>query len=865
MTDTALQPDAPAVVEQTGWSALVISTRLATRELRGGVGGFGILIACIALGVAVIAGVGSLATALLDGFNSQGRVLIGGDLTLRRVHRRATTPERRAMDAFGRVAETAAMRAMARTSDGQDQTLVELKGVGGRYPLVGSVRLRSKRRLDEAIGARMAVAVGQALLDRLALKVGDTIRLGEARVKITDVVVDEPDKFGARLGYGPRVLMSLDTLLATGLVRPGTIIDWRYDIAVTNGAQLDQAAIGKLRKKANAQFVEAGYVIKDRRNPSTRVKTTLERLRRFLTLVGLTALLLGGIGVANAVSTYVDRRRTVIATYRSLGATSRIIGATLLVQVMALAGAGVAIGLVVGVVLPPIVAFVAGDALPFKLQVGVDLTSLGIAATYGFLVALTFVLAPLSKALAVRPAALYRNQLGTVRLRFGWRWWLAELVVFCALVGFAILTTNMPRTTLGFVGGTAVIVGLFSVLGLGVMRLAQVAPHPRSTSLKLALTNLASPDGLTRSIIVSMGAGLSLLVGLALVDNGMVAELRQRLPDQSPDYYALDIPRDREADFRAAVTKYAKDAAIRLAPMLRGRIVRLNGKPVDAMEVPRNARWVLRGDRGLTYSETPPKGAEIVEGAWWAKNHTGEPLVSFGAELGRALGLKVGDTLTVNILGRNVTARIANLRKIDWENLQINFVMVFSPNTLAGAPHNLLATVRYDADPSQQVDRNVARSIGAALPMVTLINVKDAINTFAGLFAKVMLAIRIAGSITLIAGGLVLAGALAAAHSRRTLQAVILKAVGATRARILGAHAAEYAMATFVTGCLAVVVGAVGARIVTEFVIEVPFVFSASVVTMAIGLAAAFIFVLGGVRTWRILSARPVPYLRGLE
>ena len=299
--------------------------------------------------------------------------------------------------------------------------------------------------------------------------------------------------------------------------------------------------------------------------------------------------------------------------------------------------------------------------------------------------------------------------------------------------------------------------------------------------------------------------------------------------------------------------------------MLRGRIVRLNGAAPDAAKVPENARWVLRGDRGLTYAATPPKGAELVTGSWWGADYKGEPLVSFGAKLGQSLGLKVGDTIAVNILGRNITARIANLRKIDWEDLQINFVMVFSPNTLTGAPHNLLATIRYDGAVPKGANRKIARAVGAALPTATLINVREAISTFADLFAKIMLAIRIAGSITLVAGGLVLAGALAAAHSRRTLQAVILKAIGATRQRILGAHAAEYALLTLTAALLAVFAGSVAAFIVTEFVLELPFVFSLSAAVMAVVLAAIFIFVLGGLRTWRILSVRPVPYLRGLE
>jgi putative ABC transport system permease protein len=865
MTDI-VQSRAPTV-PGTSKRALqfVLMLRLAVRELRGGVSGFGILIACIALGVAVIAGVGSLTSGLLTGFSSQGRVLIGGDIAMSRVHQRATVAELKALESFGSVAEVATMRAMARTMDDGDQTLIELKGVGEAHPLVGRVRFASGREIGAVLGGNGSAAVGQTLLDRLGLKTGDRIRLGTAELTIADVVLEEPDKFGGRFSYGPRVLVSIETLLATGLVQPGTILDWNYAIAAPNGAELDDAGVGQLAEDAQAKLSGSGFLFKDRRNPSERVTTTLKRLQQFLTLLGLTALLLGGIGVANAVSTYIGRRRQVIATYRSLGATSLVAGGTVLVQLLALALVGVLVGVLIGALLPVLVSTFAGKSLPFPISSSVDHYSLAIAAIYGLLVALAFILWPLSKAFTVRPAQLFRDALANDRTWPGWRLIGAQVGAVALLTGFAVLTSGMAGTALGFIGGTALIVGLFWLIGTGVGRLAGIIPRPRQTEVKLALTNIAAPGGLTRSVIISLGAGLSLLVGLALVDHSMVQELRQRMPDQSPNYYALDIPRAEEETFRSIILQSAPDAVIKTAPMLRGRIVQLNGVNTSEITAPADAAWVLRGDRGLTYSDAPPEGSNLVEGSWWARDYSGEPLVSFGAKLARQFGLGIGDTITVNILGRNVTARIANLREIDWESLTINFIMVFSPNTLAGAPHNLLATVRYERTTDVEADRTVARGIVRALPTVTLINVKEAIGAFEAIFEKVMIAVRIAGSITLLAGALVLAGALAAAHSRRTLQAVILKAIGATRRRLLLSHAAEYAVLTLITGLLAILFGSAAAWIVTTFVLKLEFAFSASVVLLAIGLAATFIFLLGGYRTWRILSARPVPYLRGQE
>lgn len=842
---------------------IALAVQLAARELRGGMKGFGILIACIALGVGVIAGVGSLAQGLLTGFQSQGRVLIGGDMALRRVHQRATPEESDRIALLGRISETASLRAMARTTDGSDQALVELKAVTQAYPLVGAAKLKSGRALAPALEQSGSVVVAQSLMDRLGLKIGSQIRLGASTVTVADVLISEPDRFGSRFAYGPRILLSLATLQATQLIRPGTIIDWRYAIAIPGGETLPDAAIGARVATLKRGFTEAGFLTEDRRNPSEQVTRVLKRLQNFLTLIGLTTLLLGGLGVANAVAAYIEKNRRIVATYRSLGATARVITATLLAQMLAIASIGVAIGLAVGAALPHIVAVVAAGNLPFPIATGLDTASLAIAAAYGLLVALVFVLWPLSRAVEVKPATLFRDQVGETA---GWpsRYFLiAQTISLAALVAFAVASSGMARVAVGFIGGTAAVVAMFWLLSGLVRRLAATLPRPATATLKLAVTNLASPGGLTRAIVVSLGAGLSLLVGLSLVDASLVNELRRNLPDKSPDYYAVDIPREDLPRFKKLVDETVGVSDIRSAPMLRGRIVRLKGQPVDAANVPPGARWVLRGDRGLTYSAMLPEGSKLTAGQWWAEDYSGEPLVSFGASLAKQLGLAVGDTITVNVLGRNITARIANLREIQWESLAINFVLVYSPNTLAGAPHNVLATVRFPNTATPAQERAMARAIGETLSSVTMIRVKDAITAFAEIFERIMFAIRIAGSVALVAGALVLAGAFAAANTRRTLQAVILKAIGATRRRLLLSHLAEYGLLAFVAAVLAVGVGSLGAWIVTRQVLDLDFVFDPLVVIAALALASLCVFSLGGYRTWRILSERPVPYLRG--
>jgi putative ABC transport system permease protein len=403
---------------------------------------------------------------------------------------------------------------------------------------------------------------------------------------------------------------------------------------------------------------------------------------------------------------------------------------------------------------------------------------------------------------------------------------------------------------------------VFIGLGALVTAFARRAPRLKPPELQLAVGNIGAPGGLTRSVVLSLGAGLSLLVAVALVDASLIEELSARLPNESPNYFVLDIPKSDRAAFGDLVRREAPEALIEDAPMLRGRIVRLNGTPAEEIKASAEADWVLRGDRGLTFSAELPKGSQVVAGAWWPADYAGEPLVSFEDDLAKRLGLKVGDTVTVNVLGRNVTARIANLREVKWESMTINFVMVFSPNTLQAAPYNLLATITLPKDASLAVEAQIARALAATYPSMTTIRVKDAVTAFETVFAKVMIAVRVAGSVTLLAGALVLAGALATAQRRRIKQAVILKTLGATKGRILASHFAEYIVLALLAAVFATLLGAIAAWIAVTQVLEVEFAFSLNAVLEALALALGLVGLFGGLGTWQVLRAPAVPYLR---
>jgi putative ABC transport system permease protein len=831
---------------------------LALRELRSGLSGFHVFVACVALGVAVIAGVGALSDAMRAGFERQGEALLGGDVTLARPHRRAEPAERAWMAARGRVSETATLRAMARRLDGEEQVLVELKGVDAAYPLAGELRLAP------AGAARLAqertAAVEPILLERLGLKPGDRMQLGKVEVVLAATIVAEPDKIYDRLTFGPRVLVSLATLEATGLVEPGSLVRWRYALKLDGAA--DTARLAAWRDAVRAAHPDAGFSVADRRDPSPQITRTLERLRQFLTLIGLTALLVGGVGVASAVATYIDRRRRVIATMKSLGATGRQILLLHLVQILVIAALGVGIGLAAGLMLPGMLSAGLGDLLPGDAGFGARPMTLAIACAYGILVTLLFALWPLGRAEEVRAAVLFRDEVAPQRAWPRWPIAVGTLATALGLVGLAVATSESKRLALYFCLGLLATFAVFIALGSGLTWLARCSPRPRRPEIALALGSLGAPGGLTRAVVLSLGSGLTLLVAVALVDAAIVDELDSRLPRNSPSFFVLDLPRADIDGFAALVRRRSPEAHLNHAPMLRGQIVRLAGRPAEAIKAPPEAQWVLRGDRGLTYGDEVPEGSKVVKGAWWPKGYRGEALVSFEADLARLLGVGVGDTLSVNVLGRTITARIANLREVRWESLAINFVVVFSPNALEGAPHNLLATIALPKSATLAEEAALAREFGRAYPSVTAIRVKDAINSFNAVFTRIMKAVRVAGGVTLLAGALVLAGALATAQRRRIKQAVIVKVLGGSRAQILATHAIEYALLAAATALLALGLGSLAAWAVLTRVMEVPFTFSWGAVAQALGVAMALVLVLGGLGTWRVLMTAPVPQLR---
>jgi putative ABC transport system permease protein len=839
--------------------------RYAVRELRGGLRGFGVFIACIALGVMAIAGVGSVAQGLADGLAQAGSTILGGDLNFALVQREATDAERHFLDAHGTVSVVATLPTMARAEDGRT-TLVEIKAVDSVYPLFGAVTIEPDMPLPALLqqtGEVFGAAADPALLTRLDLKVGDRVTIGKATIELRAMLKNEPDRLSGGIGFGPRLLVSREALRASALLQPGSLVRYGYRLRLPAGNAGDRA-LAAVDEAARAALPDAGWDIRTRKRASPQLERNVERFSQFLTLVALTSLLVGGVGVANAVASHLARKRDAIATMKALGATGADVFAIYCAQIMLVALFATLIGAAIGAALPFAIVAAFGSIIPLPVAAAFYPGELLLSIVYGLLTALAFALWPLGRAHDVSVSMLFRDTVTGERAWPRRRYVIATALIIAALAALAIVAAYDRRLAAMFVVSAAVIFGALRLVALLTMALARRLPPQRSTLLRLAVTNIHRAGALTPSVVLSLGLGLSLLVTLVEIDGNLHRQFAAALPEKAPSFFFIDIPAANADAFNTFVREQTPGATIERVPMLRGRIVAANGVKAEALKPGEGSAWVLRGDRGITYALALPAGSRLVAGEWWAADYAGPPLVSLEQRTADDLKLKPGDTITVNVLGRNVTARIANLRAVDWQSLGINFVLVFSPGAFAGAPHTDIATLTFADGGNPAEETALVKALADAFPTVSAIRVKDALDMIDHLVGNLVLGLRGASSIALIAAALVLGGALAAGQRFRIYDAVILKTLGATRPRLVMAYALEYLLIGLAAVIFGVAAGSITAALVITRVMEFSFVWMFMPALATAVLALLVTVVLGLIGTFSALGHKPAEVLRNL-
>ena len=879
-----------------------VALRFAYRELRHGaraLRGFGVFLGCLALGVAAIAGVQSTASSIVTGLRADGREILGGDLALRAIYRDLAPADRTRLEHVSEaLTHFVEMRTMARRPDAEASVLVELKAVDARYPLFGRVETREAGGPRDSVAAALArddemwgALVDPALAERLELEQGDPLTIGGVAFRVRGTIAREPDRAGsgAPFGFWPRVLVSLDALAGSGLIREGSLVYHQYAVRLAPEASLEEA-----RATLGERFRESGWQMRTYDDAAPGIQRMIGRLGSFLSLVGLTALLVGGVGVGNAVRAWLDTRLGIIATLKCIGASRSTVFATYLSQLTAIAGLGVLAGLAIGALAPVAVSGLLETLLPVPIALGIYPGVLALAVAFGLLTAVTFTVWPLSRAHETPAVALFRG--AGLGARPGRR---AHLVTAlaggAALAVLAVASAPDRRLAVWFIGGAALALLVFRAAGWAVVRAARavhrsvgtgtradslpaaplsdttgtmIPPHASdsSTSLpgmrlgprwRMAIANLHRPGNATADIVLSLGLGLTVLVAVALVEGNLRRDIAGSLPRDAPAFFFVGVEADRIERLAESVTDIGGTDRFRSVPFLRGRIVRVNGEDPEQALVRDEHAWLIQGDRGLSYATVPPDNP-VVAGEWWPEDYAGPPLLSVDVDVIDAFDLALGDSITLNVLGRELTAEIRHVRRVKWQGMQVNFALLLSPEPLRHAPHSFVATVSATPEAEVLVERTLVRDF----PQVTAVRVRDALGRVAELMGSIAAAARGVGGVTLLSGALVLAGAVAAGHRRRTYESVVLKVLGVCRRDVILIHTAEFALLGLVTGVIAAAAGTATAWAVTTQVLNQEWEFLPDVVAGTVVFCIVLTLSIGLFGTWRALGESASPYLR---
>jgi len=844
-------------------SRLPLALRFALRDLSGDLRGFSVFIACILIGVAAISGVGAVSQSLAQGLAREGRTILGGDVSVATTMRRLSPQEREFFERNGRVCEIALMRAMARSANGE-ATLVEIKAVDSAYPGPGAVELAPPQPLADALRPReggFGLVADSTLIARLDLKIGDRVKIGAASFDLTAELSSEPDKLAGGFGFGARVVMSQEALRATGLVQPGAVLRWLTRVSLGgSGAVASDSEVERFAAALTAAFPDAGWDLRKRDAVSPQFSRNQERFTQLLTLVALTALVAGGAGVANAVAGFVARKRDAFAILKALGAPASRVFAMALVEVLLVAGLAVVGGLALGATFPYLADFALSASIPLPFSPSVDARSLGIGAAYGLLVALIFALPPLGRAYGTPVARLLRDEAeekAPPRVFL-----LGSFAVAALLVALVMASAADKKLAATYIVATAAAFLLLRGVAALVVRAARRVSHVPDARLRHAIGNIRRPKSLATTLIVSIGVTQTLLVALALIEGSIHAELFQAQKSRTPSFYFVDVAKEQVGDFATFLSSFAADARVEHVPMMRGRIVAVKGARAETLKPADDIAWALEGDRGVTFSAAPPPGSDIVSGQWWEAERNGPPLVSLEARVAEGLGIGIGDEITVNVLGRDVAARVANLRRVDWRSYGINFMMVFSPDAFADAPFSEIFTVAFADRDDPPRDKRLVREVAARFPQVAALRVKDALEAVEKIADQLTFAARAAAGLAIVTAALALGSAVAASQRGRQRDAIVLKTLGATRGWLTTAFALEFALLGIVAGVFSVVAGAGAAGFILETLMKMEFVFRPWPVALTTLGALIFAVGLGLAGSWRVLGEKPGPALR---
>lgn len=830
----------------------------AFREMRNGLRGFLLFLGCLSLGVAAIAASGTVNGAVQNSIDADSKTLLGGDMQLRLSWRTATEDELNFLKNLGETSHISYLRTMIKA---QKSALAEIKAVETNFPLSGEVLISPNKPLHDILKKQNGVfgaVADRSLLIKLGAKIGDVLNVGKAKIRINAEILKEPDRTNAIAVFGSRLLISQNALNETGLIRPGSLYENRYNLLLKNGITFQNAS-DILKQK----FPDTEWKIRGTKDAASGMRRFFNDISAYLALIGLAALIVGGIGIANAVRAWMNNRISTIAVYKCVGASQKHIFAVSFIQILIMAAAGVMIGILSGSACGDFGLRFLNGKVPFAVRAGIYAKPLILAACYGFLITIAFSLLPLSAMLRVSPSMLMKRQnMLPVKAAFS-PYCLIAVTVCCVLMAcLAVWTTPRKMIAVGFAVGALASFVLFKAAAELVKRGAKVLlKHIRfsSPSVRLGISNLSRRNAATAPVILSVGMGLTALVAVMSAEYNISAQIAEDLPEKAPSFFFTDIQKNQIGEFDAIIASAKGSRLISKALIARGRVTEIKGKPVVISEVPAQAKWAVNSDRALTEAGKMPENVVIDKGKWWQEDYDGSTLVSVESGIAENLDLNLGDTLTVNVMGKYITATIANTRSVNWSSLQMNFAFIFSPSTFDGLPYMWIATVKTDSLKNEDL---LQERLAERMPNVVPVRVKEAIAGASEIMQMTGKAVSWASLLGIVIGIMVLGGAMLAGQAGRIRDAVILKVLGAQRTDILSSYAAEFGILGVVSGLIACFLGNAASYAVIVHVMRLNWSFDATTTFVTVICCGLVTLVAGFAGTWQALGTETAAYLR---
>ena len=793
----------------------MIAIKIASRELVAALKdrllGFRVFILCLTLGVMGIAAIGSLRGMIEEGLERNGQLFLGGDAEIELTYRTTTDTEKEWLvaNSFAH-SEVIDFRSMAVATTTSKRVLTQVKAVDSFYPLVGSVALSGGLSLEQALAGKNdipGVVVAPALLRRLQLTLGQKIQMGMQEFVVTATLLNEPDSFG-NFALGPRSIVLEKDMQKSGLLASGTLFSSKYRLLLRTGEGLDD-----LRRRFETDWAATGGKWKDSRKAAPGAARAIQKLSTFLVLIGLSGLVVGGIGVSAAVRAFVMKKTGNIAILKTLGATPRQIFWIHTIQICAYTLFAVILGVLLGALVP----FIAKPFLPNDLksitEISIYPAALIEAAVYGFLAAAIFSIWPLAQTELIRPGRLFYAASSHTWPSKGYLAMLTLLIITALLS--AIQFSESAWLTLWLLGSMSLallfLMFMASLFQLILKQMVNSSFLQGRVALRAAISAIASGTEPAGPAVMGMGLGLAVLAAVGQIDGNLRQSITKSLPEKAPSFFFIDIQPDQLVDFNNKLAGNEGVDRVETAPMLRGLVTHINDRSVGELA---GDHWVLRGDRGISYAQNMPEQTVLTAGQWWPDDYTGSPQISFAAEEAEEIGIGLGDTLTLNILGRSISADITSLREVDFSNADMGFVIVLNANALKGAPHSHIATVYAQAE----AEIPLLNELGEAFPNVTGIQVREAVLLVSGIVSAIASAAFICAIATLITGVLILISAASANNIQRAYEAAILKTLGATRKEILVSFVFRSAMVGALAASVALGAGLLGGWGVFYFV-----------------------------------------------